>query len=192
MVTFSVLGAAGYLGNVVTRRWIELGASPRLTGEPADYVVNCVRPDDFLLSERIAETARLIQPSSDAINEDTDYARGKRILERIPGAVIIRAGLVDIRRQPSIAYRNWRCNPLTPLEWADLAWDVKDRPGLHTAGRESLSRYQVADLVAELWDLPAPVPSWADVPLSRLVDNERAEWPPLRDALGEFREWSRS
>jgi len=190
VVRFEVIGHRGMLGSVVLRRWQELGATPD-DADP-EYVVNCTRPDDFLLAERIAETARLIQPSTDAIAEASDYARGKRILERIPGAVIIRAGLVDIRQRHETAYRNWRCNPLTPLEWADFAWSVKDRPGLHTAGRECVSRHQVASLVAFLWDHPQPIPGWAETPLSRMVDNETAESPPLVDALIEYREWSRS
>lgn len=178
MVT--VLGERGMLGSVVKRRWLELGDS--------DHVINCIRPDDILLSERLAEQGKLIQPSTDAIAEDTDYARTKRIIERIPRTVIIRAGLVDITRQPSIAYRNWSCNPLTPLEWADLAWEVRDRPGLHIAGREPVSRFQVADLVAFLWDLPRPVPAWDDEPRDR-VQPSRAFRPPLADALMEYRAW---
>lgn len=189
MVTFVVFGERGMLGAVVARRWQELGGIPSAGAEPPDYVVNCVRPDLPVWSEHLAEQARLIQPSTDAIAEDTEYARTKRIIERTPGAVIIRTGIVDVTRQPGVAYRNWRCNPLTPLEWADLAWRVKDRPGLHTAGREVVSRHQVASLVAYLWDTPQPVPAWSEVPLSRIVDNEGAEWPPLMDALMEYKEW---
>ena len=192
MVTFTVLGSDGYLGSVVTRRWMELGASPRLTGEPADYVVNCIRPDDLLLSERIAETTRLIQPSTDAIAEDSDYARGKRILERIPGAVTIRAGIIDTRHDYAVAYRNWRCNPITPLEWAELAWELKDRPGLHLAGREGVSRHLVASLVAYFFDKPQPEPGWAEVPLSRIVEDDERDWNTLAEGLTEYREWLQS
>jgi hypothetical protein len=188
MVTFAAAGGGGYLGSVVYRRWAEHGAE--FTNDGPDYIVNCIRPDDILLTERWAETSRLILPSTDAIAEDTDYARTKRILERTPGAVIIRAGIVDIRpeRQPSIAYRNWSCNPLTPLEWADAAWLLRDRPGLHILGREPVSRFQVTDTVARLWDYPAPVPSWSEVPLHR-VQESRAKYPPLSEALAEFKAW---
>lgn len=197
MVT--VLGENGYLGAVVKRRWLELGDS--------DHVINCIRPDDLLLSERLAEDGRLIQPSTDAIAEGSSYARTKRILERIPGAVIIRAGIVDIRHDLTTAYLNWRCNPLTPLEWADFAWSVRDRPGLHITGREGVSRYELAALVAELWERPAPARGWAEVPLSRVQSatdpldrvgmpakdwKPGRRWPPLREALIEFREWLRS
>lgn len=191
MVTAAILGHRGMLGSVVARRWAELGAEI-VTEATADYVVNCIRPDDLILSERLAETARLIQPSTDAIAEDSDYARGKRILERIPGTVTIRAGLVDITRQPDRAYRNWSCNPLTPLEWADLAWSVRDRPTVHSVGREPVSRHYVASLVADIFDRPQPVADWAEVPLSRVLDNYWTEWPPLADALTEYAAWLRS
>lgn len=176
MVT--VLGHHGMLGSVVARRWSELGDS--------DHVINCIRPDDLLLSYRLS---RLIQPSTDAIAEDTDYAATKRQLERIAGAVTIRSGLVDITRQPTIAYRNWLCNPLTPLEWADLAWQHRDEPGVHVEGRETVSRYDVATLVAELWGRPMPIPAQAPEPLSRVQPGGR--WPPLRDALIAYRDWLR-
>jgi hypothetical protein len=189
MVSAAVLGYRGYLGSVVARRWAELGVE-MVHPDKADVVVLAVRPDNLLLAEALAAQGPLVVPSTDAIAEDTDYARTKRILERTPGAVIIRAGIVDIRpeRQPSIAYRNWSLNPLTPLEWADAAFLLRDRPGLHTLGREPVSRFQVTDTVARIWDYPAPVPSWAEVPLSR-VQESRAQYPPLAEALTEFREW---
>lgn len=186
MVTFGVLGERGYLGSVVKRRWLELGA----TWDPIDpdYVVYAIRPDDLVLAERLAETGPTILPSTDAIFEDSEYAATKRLLERIPG-VVIRAGIVDTRHAYGVAYRNWWCSPLTPLEWADLAWDVRDRPGLHIAGRERLTRYEVERSVAEVWDRCEPVPAFGE-PLDRTLVG--GDWPPLRDALVEFREWTRS
>jgi hypothetical protein len=188
MVAAAVIGGYGMLGSVVRRRWAELGAE--IVTSNADYIVNCIRPDDFLFSQRLAEASQLIQPSTDAIAEDSDYAVGKRILEQIPGVVTIRCGLVDIKRQPLAAYRNWSCNPLTPLEWADLAWILRDTPGVHIAGRETVSRYEVAANVAAIWDLPAPFPSWAEVPLWRAQQSDD-DWPPLAEALYDFREWLR-
>lgn len=187
MVTAAVIGERGYLGSVVKRRWAELGADI-VTAATADYVVNCIRPDDLLLSERLSETSVLIQPSTDAIAEDTDYAVTKRLLERIP-AVTIRSGIVDIRHRLGVAYRNWSCNPITPLEWADLAWDLKDRPGVHVAGREPVSRYAVASLVAYVWDQPAPIPAWAEAPLFRVQRDRERTWDTLLEALVEYREW---
>ena len=189
LVTAAILGDHGMLGSVVKRRWAELGAD-LVTPATADYIVNCIRPDDLILSERLSETATLIQPSTDAIAEDTDYAVGKRLLERIP-AVTIRSGLVDITRQPGIAYRNWRCNPITPLEWADLAWELRDSPGVHVAGREPVSRFGVVSMVAYLWDEPAPVPGWAEVPNDRIQTDRHRTWDTLLEALTEYRAWLR-
>jgi hypothetical protein len=186
--TVAVIGERGMLGSVVRRRWRELGAE--IVTANADYIVNCIRPDDLLFSQRLAEASQLIQPSTDAIAEDTDYAVGKRILEQIPGVVTIRCGLVDVERQPVAAHRNWSCNPLTPLEWADLAWDLRDLPGVHIVGRETVSRYEVASNVAAIWDRPAPFPSWAEVPLWR-VQPAGDSWPPLAEALYDYREWLR-
>ncbi len=178
MVT--VYGHNGYLGAVVLRRWAELG----LSDEP--YIVNCVRPDDEHLSEILAAEGGLIQPSTDAIAEDTDYARTKRHLETLPDTVVIRAGIVDIRNQPTIAYRNWLCNPLTPLEWADYAASVRAEPGIHAIGREPLTRFAVARTVADVFDRPPPVAAVGE-PLDRV--QPIGDFPPLRDALIEFREW---
>ena len=185
-MTATVLGERGMLGSVVRRRWAELGAE-LTTSANAEYVVNCIRPDNLLISDILAKTSRLIQPSTDAIAENSDYATGKRLLERLP-AVTIRAGLVDITRQPQTAYRNWWCNPLTPLEWADLAWELRDSPGVHVAGRETVSRHLVASLVAYLWDRPQPTPAYAEEPLNRVQPRDK-DWPPLPDALTEYRKW---
>lgn len=187
MVT--VLGERGYLGSVVKRRWLELGDS--------DHIVNCVRPDNYFLTLGLAGHG-LIQPSTDAILEDTEYARQKRIIEKAAnGAVIIRAGIVDIRQDYPTAYLNWRCNPLTPLEWAEVAWGLRDSPGLHTAGREILSRYQVAALVAKVFKGKTPYPpnwpaeDWAEVPLDR-TQPDTTRWPPLKEALERYRDWLQS
>lgn len=178
MVT--VYGPNGYLGSVVVRRWAELG----LADEP--YVINCVRPDDLHLSDLLASQGGLIQPSTDAIAEDSPYAAGKRYIEQLPDTVVVRSGIVDIRNQPAIAYRNWLCNPLTPLEWADYAASVRTEPGVHAIGREPLTRFAVARTVADVFDMPPPTAVDGE-PLDRL--QPVGDFPPLRDALIEFREW---
>ena len=175
MVT--VLGSRGMLGSVVARRWAELGDS--------SHVINCIRPDNILLTFWLAENMRLIQPSSDAIAEDSDYALGKRIIERAP-AVIIRSGIVDITRLPAVAFTNWWSNPLTPLEWADLAWKYRDQPGVHIEGREAVTRYQIGMLVAEVWGLPEPTAVEGPY-LSRVQPG--TDWAPLREGLIAYREW---
>ena len=170
-----VLGERGYLGSVVKRRWTELGGGP--------YTVNCIRPDD-----RAFIGPGVIVPSTDAIDEDTDYAAEKRWIESVPGIIAIRAGIVDIRHTYPIAYQNWYCNPLTPLEWADLAWELRDTPGVHPAGRETLTRWEVARAVAEVFDRPYPAPAAAMFAKGRVMPVDR-ERPPLIEALREFREW---
>lgn len=180
MVT--VLGERGYLGAIVKRRWQELGDS--------DHVVNCIRPDDLIVTMYYRGRG-LIQPSTDAIAESTPYAELKRGVETLArGAVIIRAGIVDIRQDYPTAYRNWLCNPLTPLEWADFAWEHRDEPGLHITGREPLSRYNVAVMVADVFDRPMPKSDWADSHNDRV--QAVGDFPPLHDALLEFREWLQS
>ena len=174
MVT--VLGERGMLGSVVARRWRELGDT--------DHTVNCIRPDDLEWSRKLP---KLVQPSTDAIAEDTPYAATKRWLELIPGAVTIRSGLVDITRQPAAAYDDWWCNPLTPLEWADLAYEMRDRPGVHVAGREPITRYDIAVLVANVFGGPLPARVTGG-PRSRVQPPDR-ERPSLWQALRDYRAW---
>lgn len=189
MVTFHVLGHTGMLGSTVARRWRELGAEWADVCT-ADHIVNCVFPDSWGLLDALPK-ARVVQPSTDAISEDTPYAQTKREVERIAlagGGVVLRTGLVDLRKQPAVAYANWFVNPLTPLEWAGLAWERKSSPGLHADGREVLTKYDVTLAVAREWDLDPPVPDIAQRPRWRLQPASR-KWPPLADALRAYREW---
>lgn len=176
MVT--VLGERGMLGSVVARRWRELGDT--------DHVVNCIRPDDLAVSRAFRG---IIQPSTDAIAEDTEYAATKRELEAIEGAVTIRSGIVDITRQPTVAYVNWLCNPLTPLEWADLAYEMRDTPGVHIAGRRLYSRYGVALAVAHVFDRPEPEFAVAATDNDRLQQPDDRVRPSLWNALIAYRDW---
>lgn len=187
MVTFNVIGHRGYLGRAVEKRWRELGAFP-VPLEAADYVINCVRPDNLALSRSLVGR-RVIFPSTDAIHEPTDYARMKDLLEGL-ASVTIRAGIVDIRHDYPVAYTNWLCNPITPLEWAELAWDVRDLPGTYCAGRETVSRWEVAATVASLWGRPMPEAQLAERPLSRVVYDLDRAWPRLAPALRAFKDWA--
>lgn len=189
MVTFHVIGHRGLLGSAVLRRWQDHG-SRHTPVAFAQYIVNCVYPDDWRLLTMLP-LAKVIQPSTDAIAEDSEYAVTKRAVEQAVtegGGVVLRTGLVDIRRQPETAFDNWHVNPLTPLEWADLAWELKDRPGIHPDGRETLTRYQVACDIAAVYGLPAPLRATDEQPLSRLQPASR-RWPLLPDALRAYRDW---
>lgn len=190
MVTFHVLGAGGLLGSVVARRWRELGAewSDICT---AEHIINCVYPDSYALLEALPKP-RVIQPSTDAIDEDTTYAATKREVERmvsVEGGLVLRSGLVDPRRQPDVAYANWLVNPLTPLEWADLAWELRAFSGVHPDGRETLSKYSVAVAVADAFDLARPAAAMAPTTRYRLQRPSR-EWPLIADAIAAWRDWT--
>lgn len=179
MVT--VLGHSGYLGSIVERRWRE-------NGWDGDYIV-CTF-DDLALIRRLARSGPgVIVPSTDAIAEDGEYADRKREIEDIPGLVVIRAGIIDVRRkrQHPVAYCGWECNPLTPLEWAELAWEVRDRPGVHVAGREPLTRFAVASAVAQVFGYDSPIKRCGKK-LNRLQPIDRPR-PDIVTALEEFREW---
>ena len=191
MVSAAIIGYRGMLGSVVARRWQELGVEVIGIGRGGElpgtnYVVNCIRPDNLDLSRALTDY-RLIQPSTDAIAEPTYYAEGKRALEKLD-AITLRSGLVDITRQPASAYLNWWCNPLTPLEWADMAWELRDGPGVHPLGRERVSRYQVAVMVSEVFGTERPTEAAAEEPLDRVVPCRR-RFPVLRVALEEYERW---
>jgi hypothetical protein len=189
MVTYHVLGHRGMLGSVVTRRWAEHGAewAPIPT---ADHIVNCVSPDSWTVLDMLPK-ARVIQPSTDAINEDTPYATTKREVESIVvnnGGLVIRSGLVDPRKHHPLAYANWFVNPLTPLEWADLAWELRDRSGLYVDGRESMNRWRLGVTVAEVFGLERPHAAMATTSRIRILPSCR-DWPPLAEALAAWRDW---
>jgi hypothetical protein len=176
MVT--ILGHRGYLGAIVERRWRELGDS--------DHVVNCIFPDNIALCRRLGAGTILV--SSDAIADGSQYGDAKRDIEAIAGAVVVRSGIVDVRKRHVVAYDNWYCNPLTPLEWADLAYEKRDQPGVHVAGREVLSRWEVAAAVRSVFGGEPARPTLHEMTLDRTQPRDR-ERPPLRDALLQFREW---
>lgn len=188
MVTFHVIGHRGMLGQVVQRRWQELGGEPAPIAT-ADHIVNCVYPDDWTLLNGLP-LARVIQPSTDAISEADGYAVTKRAVERLvkPHGVVIRSGLVDLRKQAEVSYTNWFVNPLTPLEWADLAWRLRTTRGLHLDGREMTSKHGVAVACHEVFGTVKPHPTLA--PLSRFrIVHQSSPWPPLREALETYRGW---
>ena len=191
------------LGSVVARYFREQGADVRTTDERGplslilwasshDLTVNCIPPASISLAMLPVllcyNNYRVIQPSTDAINEQTPYAAAKRKGDH-PDAVIIRAGLVDLRAQHEIAYTNWLCNPLTPLEWAQVAWTLRDaKPGVYEYGREPLDRYEVSRMVRQLWHLPPPKPARAPEPNNRVLKS-RHNFPTLDVALQEYKAW---
>lgn len=176
----TVLGHRGMLGSVVERRWRELGAS-------GDYVVVCLTPDNLPFLRRLAGPG-VIVPSTDAIAEDSEYAATKREIEAIPGLVIIRAGIIDTRKVYPVGFTDWLCNPVTPLEWADAAWALRDTPGVHEVGRRDPSnRFQVAWNTAAIFHQPdRPAPGFGG---SRDRTVRGTITTPLITAIAAYRDW---
>lgn len=174
----TILGHQGYLGRVVARRWHELG-------HQGDYVVVCLAPDNLELLRRLAGRPGVIVPSTDAIIENTRYAATKRELEAIGGLVVIRAGIIDTRKRNDNI--NAVCNPLTPLEWADLAWELRDQPGIHPAGRETVTRHEIGWALSDVFggDMPA---AW-DGPHSDRRQSQDRDREPLFSALQDYDLW---
>ena len=207
-MTVAVLGHRGMLGSVVARYFAEQGADVQTTdlrydgsgclpswAGKHDMTVNCITGGWLEYADLpgfLAMTAqRYIHPSTDAIGEDTAYAAMKRQGEdgTRGRAVIIRAGLVDLRRQHEVAYTNWLCNPVTPLEWARIAWSHRDaQPGVYQYGREPLDRYELSRAVRQLWHLPPPQPAIAPESSDRTLTS-LVNLPPIDVALLEYRAW---
>ncbi len=201
----AVLGHRGMLGSVVARYFAEQGADVATTelrwvptlpsvlltwASTHDLVVNCIRGgflEDALLPLVLGEHCRLIHPSTDAVFETSNYATAKRIGERA-NALTIRAGLVDIDNQPAEAYANWYANPITPLEWAEIAWKWRhEPPGVRPYGRGAVSRWDVGCSVADVFGRTRPTVALAPETLWRVT--ETYDLPPLSEALTTFRDW---
>lgn len=201
MVTVAVLGHRGMLGSVVTRWLAKNGVTVSTTEmrwpdsagwvEDHDYVIDCILAPsgNGERAHALARTCHLIVPSTDAIAEDSDYAADKRLVEQAPGAVVIRSGIVDLDRQPVQAYVDWLCDPLTPLEWIEEAWAVRNEPGVHLRGRHVVDRWTVAMHVALQWDVGRPFPTEGGRRY-RIVVGHGDVW--IGDALREMRAWYRS
>ena len=188
----AVLGHRGMLGSVVARWLREQGEDVRTSDErgvdwiDGGLVIDCT--GDTTLPAIVAERCeRLIVPSTDAIDEDTPYAAAKREAEKAR-AVHIRAGIVDIRQRHAVGYVDWLCDPLTPLEWARVAWALRDSvtPFTYIRGRHVVDRWTVATHVARLWDLAYPVPRYGGY-RSRVQVGQGGPW--IGQALDEYHAW---
>lgn len=206
MVTVAVVGHRGMLGRVVARRFAEKGARVLTTDERqtlalvawarhADLIVNCAyEPDSWetnaVLPILLARAGRLIQPSTDAINEDTPYAAEKRMAESAH-AVIIRCSVVGSKPPPEVGYTNWTWNGITTLTWANIAWLHRDGlPELVTPGTEPITRYELYQAVAAVYGYQKPAPEAASEARDRTL---AVTWPmhPIREQLEELRDWER-
>jgi dTDP-4-dehydrorhamnose reductase len=203
----AVLGHRGMLGAVVARYFRERGAEVFTTdlrydgsmelpewAARFDLAVNCIRSGweremvDLPADLSRACRGNVIHPSTDAIRDQTEYGQWKRQAERNL-AIIIRAGIVDVRNQPERAYTNWLCNPITPLEWAEIAWRHRTaKPAVYQYGREPLSRFDVARQVAQAFGGEPPQAVRSMQHSDRFLAST-ADLPPLDVALTTYKEW---
>jgi hypothetical protein len=202
----AVLGHRGMLGSVVAQYMAEQGhevhtftSEYRFPDErlmdslrflDPTIVINCIKGgivENTALPHLLATEFRLIQPSTDAVGEDSDYARQKAAGE---AGAVIRCGLVDVHRQPRTAYPEWVCNPLTPLEWARVAEriDTLDPPAPEHGGYP-IDRYSLAVMVADIFGGEPPILGHGE-PKSRVLKVTHHRY--IRDALLEYRAWLQS
>jgi nucleoside-diphosphate-sugar epimerase len=206
VVTVAVLGHHGMLGRVVARRFAEKGARIMTTDQRhtlalvawarhADLIVNCAyEPDSWetnaVLPVLLARAGHLIQPSTDAINEDSDYAAEKRMAETA-NAVVIRCSIVGSKPPPPVAFTNWTWNGITPLTWADVAWEARERPvDVIVPGTAPISRQALYETVADVYGYRRPEAQEAPTAVDRALE---VTWPtpPIREQLLRLRDWER-
>lgn len=202
----AVLGHHGMLGRVVARRFAEKGARIMVTdlrhtlalvawARHADLIVNCAyEPGDWetnaVLPVLLGRAGRLIQPSSDAVNEDTPYGAEKRMAETAHG-VIIRCSVVGSKPPPPYGYTNWTWNGITTLTWANIAWIHRDgTPDTIVPGTEPISRFDLYRTAASVFGYQKPRPKKAKEAVDRVL---KVTWPthPIREQLEELRDWER-
>jgi hypothetical protein len=201
----AVLGHRGMLGSVVAQYLEQQGCEVATTDLRYDgsdelplwaaehgHVVNCIskgRLEASLSAHIVALRGMVVMPSTDAIGEDTEYAMHKRIAEQAD-AIVLRSGIVDITRQPTIAYPEWMLNPLTPLEWAREAFYALQFPsGIRTLGGDPIDRYSLAVMVADIFGGEPPILGHAPAK-SRVLKVTHHRY--IRDALLEYRAWLQS
>lgn len=183
MVTrVAVLGHRGMLGSrlvsvlparfhVITfaHRWPD-GLIEAVEAARPDWVINCISggvPEWQDLPRELGRTfrGRLIQPSTDAVWEDTPYAKAKGWAEAgviETGGHVIRCGIVDpaggllarIRKSSRFdadTAPNW--NGITALAWAGVAELVMsgDLEGLIVPGSPPISIHDLAAEACHCW-----------------------------------------
>lgn len=212
-MSVAVIGHRGTLGRVVARRWAEHGAEvatsdlryggtaeDNLVGwaRGHDIIVNCAMSRDpasmlivnGMLPVHLAAIHRhVIQPSTDALAEDTAYALSKRIAERADG-LIIRSSLVSDAPPPGMAPTNWRWNGVTTLTWADVAWQQRNAHGVILLASPPVTRYELGCIVADVFGHPPPQPWDHPHPIDRVQAG--MAMPPIREQLEALRAWLES
>lgn len=218
-MSVAVLGHRGMLGATVARRFAELGADVATTDyrypdDPLvrwaaghEFVVNCIlyRGDSVaqhalvnaILPHELARVGcRLVQPSTDAAPEESDYARTKRMAEfTARPAVILRCSIVG-QRPMGRGYSDWTWNGVSTLTWANIAHDLlrADPSRLYIPTSPPISRAELSRVQAEVFGWPPPDVVDSGRPRDR-VQMPLHPWeleiptPPIRRQLEELRDW---
>lgn len=175
-----VLGHRGMLGRRVMERFPDASTVPfRSTGElddpmlryldalRPDWIINCAGALDgerdmwqvnAVLPHRLRYIAPLIQPSTDHVWDDTDYARSKRAGET---GHVIRCAIVDpeggllARAREGDTYgehgRQW--NGITAKAWAHVAADIIDGrlTGTVLPGSPTISHFDLLETARRIF-----------------------------------------
>lgn len=185
-----------------TERYIGGGDDPLLSAladAAPDWIINCIgtiTPSamwlvNAVLPRRLAARHRLIQPSTDHIHDDTDYAASKRIGE---AGHVIRCAIVDpeggllarAREGDTYGevYREW--NGITARAWASIAERIVDGhlAGLVIPGSPIISHYELQETARHLF-------GWS----TRTIHSTFTRWtaprptlpmPSIAEQLGEY------
>jgi hypothetical protein len=209
VVRVAVLGHKGMLGSrvvaalaprhsVVTfgHRWPESLLDAVEVARP-DWVINCIRggwSENADLPHALAERfpGNLIQPSSDAVHEDTDYGRSKA---RGEAGVVIRCSIVDpaggllakVRDAGTFHATQDGWNGVTTLAWAGIAEAVirGDLSGLIVPGSPPVTIHRLALVACRLFGWTTDVVPVDATGLDRVL-TPTLEMPPIGDQLAAY------
>ena len=209
----AVLGHRGMLGRRVLEAFPDaLTFDERYTGDlddpllaalelaDPDWVIDCIGAIDgeldmwnvnAVLPHRLAHRWRLIQPSTDHVWDDTEYARSKRLGEcghvircaiiDPDGGVLARARAGDTTGSTG---REW--NGITAKWWARIAHEIID--GRYTStvipGSPTISHFDMLETARRVFDWPTitrpeHLRRWLATPPTVML-------PPIEEQLGEY------
>lgn len=211
-----VLGHRGMLGRRVMEEFPDaITVEDRFTGElydpllaaveaaDPDWVINCIgatddEPDTWtvnaMLPRRLAQRWRLIQPSTDHVHDDTEYARSKRAGEV---GTVIRCAIVDpdggmlarAHESDTTGQTRRQWNGITAKWWARIAHDViRERyepfTWLIIPGSPTISHFDLLETARRTFrwttrTVPAHGWYW-------LADEPDILLPPIAEQLAEY------
>jgi len=171
-----------------------------IEAENPDWVINCIgalydEPDmwnvNAVLPHRLAHRWRLIQPSSDHVWDDTDYARSKRLGEC---GHVIRCAIVDpeggmlarARDGDTVGELGREWNGITTKWWARVAGEII--AGRYTStvmpGSPTVTHFDLLETARRLfgWKTVTKVGRlrrWEASPPNVML-------PPIEEQLGEY------